>query len=158
MFKLFHLYSELPSSDKEIHEQIQALRHLTEAGDHQKLFDHLYGCLSILDAKSASLLTFNSIITAVYAIFMTNELHKAGWVLIHLGMLFILVSSLLLLSVVWVHWSTTGHLNDLNVHMVTLLTVRRDRTVKYRLAWNFSVTSLLVLTAFFVGRFVVHFP
>jgi hypothetical protein len=90
MFKLFSLYSELPTSDKEIHEQIQALRHLTGAEDHQKLFDHLYGCLSILDAKSASLLTFNSIITAVYAIFMTNELRVAGWILVPLGMLFIL--------------------------------------------------------------------
>jgi hypothetical protein len=155
---VFKLFSQLPKTDRELRAHIRGLAHLTGRHDHQALFDHLYGCLSILDSKSASLLQFNSIICAVYAIFMVGSLTRPAWMEIHLGMTFVLISSLLLLTVVWVHWSTTDHLENLEAHMLILLRVRRERTIKYRLAWYLSVLSLLTLAVFLAQRFVVQFP
>ena len=72
------------------------------------------------------MLGFNSIILAVFAIFMTQDLVLAELVLLNGGMASILVSSFLLLSVVWVHWSTTDNLRDLENHAMILLQVRRN--------------------------------
>lgn len=155
---MFRLYDQLPETTEQIERHIKALSNLTSAKDHQELFGHLYSCLSILDSKCSSLLSFNSIIIAVFAIFMTSDLKLTGWIVAHLGMALILVSSLCLLSVIWVHWSTTDHLSDLKQHSVTLLQVRRSRTIRYRLAWYFSVLSLLCLAVFVAGRFFARLP
>ena len=144
------LFSQLPSTDEELHDHIVALSRMANAKEHQEIFDHLYGCLSILDSKSSSLLTFNSIIIAVFAIFMAGELRLAEWLPVVLGMALVLVSSLLLLWVVWIHWSTTKDLSDLEQHAIILLRVRRARTVNYRLAWYFAVASLTCLSSFLV--------
>lgn len=155
---MLRLYDQLPETPEQIEKHIAALSNLASAKDHQELFAHLYGCLSILDSKCASLLSFNSIIIAVFAIFMTSDLKLTGWIVVHLGMALILVSALCLLSVIWVHWSTTDHLSDLKQHSVTLLQVRRSRTIRYRLAWYFSVLSLLCLSTFIAGRFLARLP
>ena len=154
---MFKLYSQLPRDRKALEEHITALARMTNVREHQELFDHLYGCLSILDAKSSSLLSFNSIIIAVFAIFMTGQLHWLEWIAVNVGMASILVSCLLLLSVVWVHWSTTDNLADLKNHALILLEVRRSRTIKYRLAWYFAVAALVVLSLFLAVRFVRGF-
>lgn len=152
---MFSLYAQLPKDEKALRDHVKALGTLTGVKEHHELFDHLYGCLSILDAKSSSLLSFNSIIIAVFAIFMTTALGRVEWIPISLGMASILVSSLLLLSVVWVHWSTTSNLVDLEKHALILLRVRRSRTIKYRLAWYFAVAALVALTGFFMLRVIV---
>lgn len=150
---MFKLRDQLPKDKKALHAHITALRQMTDVKEHEKLFDHLYGCLSILDAKSTSLLAFNSIIIAVFAIFLSGELRRVEWFAVNIGMASILVSCLLLLSVVWVHWSTTDNLVDLEKHALILLDVRRSRTIKYRLSWYFSVAALCGLIAFLLIRF-----
>lgn len=142
---MFRLFAELPKDPEELKRHVAALSAMSGAEAHGKLFDHLYGCLSILDSKSTSLLTFNSVIIAVFAIFMVGDPGGAAWIFVGIGMAAILMSCLLLLSVVWVHWSTTDHLTDHEKHALTLLQVRRARTIKYRLAWYLSVWSLLSL-------------
>lgn len=153
---MFKIRSQLPTGPKAIKEHILKLSQLTSAKEHQELFSHLYSCLSILDSKSASLLQFNSIIIAVFAIFMSAELSWYGWLIVNTGMAAILASALLLLSVVWVHWSTTADLINLEQHAVVLLSVRRARTIRYRIAWLFSVVSLLALALFLLLRFILH--
>jgi hypothetical protein len=148
----FTLYAQLPRTEKELDEHVKALSGMTAAHSHEAVFDHLYGCLSILDSKSSSLLSFNSIIIAVFAIFMTVELQGVEWVAIVTGMAMVLVSSFLLLSVVWVHWSTTDHLKDHAKHTVVLLDVRKERTVRYRLSWYFAVLAMVNLSAFLLIR------
>src|SRR5438067_801150 len=132
---VFDLYSQLPKSSDELRRHVAALGRMTNEHEHQSLFDHLYECLSILDSKSASLLSFNSIIIAVFAIFMSGHRSLGQWVTIAVGMASVLVSCLLLLWVVWIHWSTTDNLTDLEKHAFVLLDVRRSRTVMYRLSW-----------------------
>ena len=127
---------------------------LKTAIGQDKLFDHLYGCLTILDSKSSSLLAFNSIIIAVFALFLTGQIHLGvyGGICVGAGMATVIVSCFLLLSVVWVHWSKTDDFPDKDRHAFDLLKVRKTRTVLYRLAWCFSVTSVLGLSAFLVGK------
>jgi hypothetical protein len=153
VFRLFH---QLPSSRAETEAHIAALCRSSNDPEHQALFGHLYGCLSILDDKCASLLSFNSIVIAVFAIFLTANLTAAGVVIVNIGMAGVLASSLLLMSVVWIHWSTTADLSDPREHAVRLLGVRRSRTVRYRLAWWFSTSAILVLATFVGWRFLTR--
>jgi hypothetical protein len=148
---MFKLYAQLPKRDSDIRKHVAAL---TKAIGEDKLFEHLYGCLTILDSKSSSLLAFNSIIIAVFAVFLTAPTHLGfyGGVCVGAGMTAVIVSCFLLLSVVWVYWSTTDDFHNRDNHAFHLLKVRRDRTLKYRLAWYFSVTSVLGLSAFLVGK------
>lgn len=150
----FKLFSQLPRGPEELGDHIVALKRMTNAHEHQAIFEHLYSCLSILDAKSSSLLTFNSIILAVFAIILPSTHGSSQWIAINTGMVTVLVSSLLLLSVVWVHWSTTDDLQDLEHHALTLLDVRRFRTIKYRLAWYLAVAAVFSLCAFLLLRVI----
>jgi hypothetical protein len=145
----YSLYSQLPRTVEDVDAHIRALSRMTAEHEHSAVFDHLYECLSILDSKSSSLLSFNSIIIAVFAIFTTETLAQVEWLIISVGMAAVLASAFLLLSVVWVHWSTTEDLGRLKSHGMVLLMVRRGRTVKYRLAWWLSVISMIALSAFF---------
>lgn len=142
---MFRLFDQLQRSDDERKAHIDVLSNVVLSEVHKDLFDHLYSCLSILDAKSQSMLGFNSIILAVFAIFMTRDLTTTQWIVTNIGMAAILCSALLLLSVVWVHWSTTKDCADVNSHSKRLLEVRNSRTVRYRLAWILAVASLLDL-------------
>jgi len=153
MFRVFH---QLPRARGEIESHVAALSKMHGDPEHQALFGHLYGCLSILDDKCASLLSFNSIVIAVFAIFMTTDITPTGFLIVNIGMAGVLLSSLLLMSVVWIHWSTTADLQDLREHAVRLLAVRRSRTIRYRLAWWFSTLAILTLAAFLVRRFLLR--
>lgn len=156
---MFELYSQLPKTKAELREHIAALEAMTNVHEHKALFDHLYDCLSILDAKSTSLLSFNSIIIAVFAIFMASQPGGLAWIALNVGMAMILLSCLLLLWVVWVHWSTTANLLHLQNHALILLEVRRSRTIKYRLAWYLSIVGMASLSSFLaisVANRIVH--
>lgn len=141
----YSLFAGLPKSAEALAEHTKALAEMRNAPEHQGLFDHLYSCLSILDAKSQSLLGFNSIIVAVFAIFMSGDLREAEQTAI-LGMGLTLVSCFLLLSVVWVHWSTTAEIKEPIHHARVLLSVRRTRTIRYRLGWYLSIAAIVSLT------------
>lgn len=65
----FRIGAQLPRTKQEIDDHIDALEKMSSDKGHARLFDHLYECLTILDDKSSTLLAFNSIIFAVYAIF-----------------------------------------------------------------------------------------
>lgn len=146
---VFDLFAQLPKSDEDLRKHVSALSRMTEQREHQELFDHLYECLSILDSKSSSLLGFNSIIIAVFAIFMTGgSVSPVQWCTIAVGMAGVVVSCLLLLWVVWIHWSSTENLADLENHALVLLNVRRSRTIMYRLAWYLAVGAILCLSVF----------
>ena len=99
---MFKLFSQLPKRDSDLRSHIVALGLIKDEQSHQKLFDHLYSCLSILDSKSSSLLGFNSIIIAVFSLFLTKEssLGLLGGVSVGIGMSAVIISCLLLLSVV----------------------------------------------------------
>ena len=145
---------QLQRSDKERTSHIAALSKIVLSETHQNLFDHLYSCLSIIDSKSSSMLGFNSIILAVFAILMTGDLPLSQSIVANVGMATILLSALLLLSVVWIHWSSTQECGDPDRHANVLLAVRDSRTIRYRVAWLLAVASVLALCVLLFLRFV----
>jgi len=106
----YGLLAQLPKNHQ-LSDHVGALRAVHSNVADRDLFDHLYDSLSILDSKSQSLLGFNSILAAVFAIFMQGDLgaHRR---LAATGMALTLASCLLLLLVVWVHWSTPEEMKD----------------------------------------------
>lgn len=153
-FKLFRLNirEQLPATDDDARAYVQRLTNLLGDGAQEPVFNHLYENLSILDAKSASLLQFNSVLVAVFTIFLTNDdvLKTASFYVGVAGILATLISCYLLLEVVWVHWSTNNHMTTPEAHALKLLEVRKERTILYRKAWNYSKGSLLSLLAMVV--------
>jgi len=124
---------------------------MTSNTKDEALMDHLYGTLSILDGKSSSMLTFNGIMLAVYVIYLAGStINRPQFVLANLGTLTVLISSVLLLSVVWVYWSTTEQLRDGRNHYLNLVDVRKTRTIRYRLAWCFSFAGVVTLVLLLV--------
>jgi type IV secretory pathway VirB3-like protein len=152
---MLKIFEQLPFTQTELKIHTDALSKMSKDKDHKSLFSHLYECLSIIDGKSASLLSFNSIIIAVFAIFMAGVPSTIESAVLGSGILLVIVSSILLLFVVWIHWSTTNELCDLDEHAITLLKVRRARTIRYRIAWYFSIGSISLLTLFVIIRLIV---
>ncbi len=150
--RFFNIYNQLQYGHNEIESHIESLLKMANEQEHKELFAHLYGCLSILDAKSASLLQFNSIIIAVFVIFLTGTIDVLQFLVIAIGMLSVLVASIILLSVIWVHWSTTVDLSNLSEHANRLLLVRRTRTIRYRISWYLANISIIMLLSFLVTK------
>lgn len=145
--KIFRLNvrEQLPEKEAESRAYIENLSNLLGDSQQSPIFEHLYENLSILDAKSASLLQFNSILLAVFAIFLTAQVSTITFYAAMMGIFASLVSSYLLLDVVWVHWSTADHMHVRDNHELKLLDVRKSRTILYRIAWNFSKFGILAI-------------
>lgn len=153
---MFRILAQLPKTREELEKHVEALVRAHSSEEHEELFQHLYGCLSILDDKASSLLSFNSIVIAVFAIVMTSPITSTGFFLAGAGMAAVTISSVLLMSVVWIHWSTTDDLKKLDEHAYRLLQVRRSRTIRYRLAWWFSMLGIFALGAGLIRAFLVR--
>lgn len=154
MIKILNFfYRQQPINEQDKKDYIKAIKNISQASNaaHFKLFNHFYDLLSILDNKATSLLTYNSIVMAIIAWF-----HKYiyNWVLFIIAVLFIL-SSILLISVIWVHWSTKEELNDIDKNLASLLIVTCSRTVRYRLAWACSFCTILLLSFFAIIKFFI---
>jgi hypothetical protein len=161
MFKFnlfrFNVLDQLPATESETLVHAQNLNKLLASNDQEAVFNHLYGSLSILDAKSASLLQFNSVLIAVFTIFITNDRTPVlSYGIGVIGILTTLFSCALLLEVVWVHWSTNEHMNTAEEHAAKLLQVRKERTILYRRAWNFSKFGLLTLVPMLLTIVVIR--
>jgi len=151
MFKLFKdVYDQLPDSS-DLGRHRDALSTMVNKEGHERMFSHLYESLTILDSKSGSLLQFNSVLVAVFTIFLSTQSSLALWIFGGPGLILTLVSCYILLSVVWVHWSATEHMSDGQQHELRLLEVRRSRTISYRVAWNCSRAGICAL-----GGLIVH--
>jgi hypothetical protein len=151
MFDLFrNVRDQLPRTRAELEKHRAALSDMVDNDAHEKMFEHLYESLTILDSKSSSLLSFNSVLVAVFAIFVSTQSRPVLWISGGIGLTLTLVSSYLLLSVVWVHWSTTDHLGNGKAHETKLLDVRLQRTILYRWAWNLSRAAVLALLALII--------
>jgi len=145
IFGRFNLFEELPNGPIATRKYSRSLLKLFDDEAHESVFLHIYENLTILDAKSGSLLQFNSVLMAIFAIFIAKIEPEQTNIPGLLGILLALISSLLLLQVVWVHWSTSDHMQSSLKHMTKLLSVRKTRTICYRIAWNFSQWAGLCL-------------
>lgn len=148
--KTLHCYENLPDSEEDKATHIDTLKKLLDDDEHRNIFDHLYETLTILDTKSASLLQANAIVIAVFTIFLANKLVEVALYAIYLGLFLSITSSFYLLSILWVHWSATDELRDLEKHGRILLDIRIARTIRYRMARQLAFMSLGVLVISFI--------
>jgi hypothetical protein len=145
-FRFNNILDQLHVTEEEAIIHAQSLDKLLNSIEKECIFTHLYESLSILDAKSASLLQFNSVLVAIFTIFITSDkIHPLPYYIGAIGILTTLISCAFLLEVVWIHWSTTEHVNTPEENAVKLLQVRKERTILYRKAWNFSKFGLMTL-------------
>lgn len=179
---MFGIYENLPRDDAEFEKHLNALIRLRADPKYKDVFDHLYDCLSILDAKSASLLAFNALVLVIYTINFTQfgQYSDLSHLFLYAGIGALAVSAVLLLRILWVRWSdldildTSDSGEDVEAsavsavtaapaaidepteqrspwqHALELIKVRARRTVRYRIAWWFSIAAL-ALMLFFVA-------
>ena len=124
--------------------------HLASLKKHRKdegyadNFDFLYDALSILDAKASSLLTFNAVGLTALAIWLANIPLNFFHLSLDFAFLGFLVSCVLCLIIVWLHWVSTADLDTDDACLVKLLEVRDSRTVLYRWAWLLAFVAVAI--------------
>ena len=149
-FFRFNIKEQLSTEEENKSQYIIGLVDTLKDQEQSLIFSHLYENLSILDSKSATLLQFNSVLIAIFTIFITSQILLIPYFIGVLGVLTTLVSCNLLLQVVWVYWSTSETMSSTEVHALKLLEVRDERTILYRKSWNCSKLSLLCLVIMFL--------
>ncbi|MEX0759916.1 MAG: hypothetical protein WD100_10075 [Tistlia sp.] len=119
-----------------------------------QVFDHLYATLSILDQKASTILTINSILGAVFFVYFLSADAPAPYYFVGsaVGAGAVLVSSWILIFVIWVYWSPVEHLETPQTLLRELLRVRRRRTIRYRVAWNFTLLAMACLPLILAGQ------
>jgi hypothetical protein len=151
----FRITEQLCNTPEERKRHYGALLKVNKNNDHDEIFDFIYGNLSILDTKTASLLSFNAIGLAVLTIFVTNATNPwIAWVY-YAGMVLLMASCVLCSVVVRVHWSTTDDLTHPEEHIISLLSVRRTRTMQYRLAWILAIFTIVLLLANTAAQLII---
>ncbi|MBF8274871.1 MAG: hypothetical protein HW380_3976 [Magnetococcales bacterium] len=147
MFGMFKILDELQTNENERERYITTLAGVftEDTTIHKEIFDHLYGCLSILDSKSASLLSFNAITSTIFSIYISDLSRTDYRIFIIVGIFLTLTSSLILLLVVRIRWSTQSELECLDCTALQLLYIRNKRTVLYRISWLLSFSSIVIL-------------
>ncbi len=136
-------------------EYVVALSRLVKSETHAKEFDHLYGNLTILDGKSASLLQYNSILIAVSSFNLTFDVDKVKGThaILFASFVVVMLSAFILLSVVWVHWSTVIELRNEKWHLRRLIKLRDTRTVRFRMAWYLSFLGMTLILLYSSMKF-----
>ncbi len=143
-------------------------------GDPKPAMDYLYRSLETLDAKSASMLQFNAILTATILLIVANFYSKSPET--PLGVLFLehwdlsaafalsVFALFLLVMVEGVKFYPQYHRLDdvdpvaiLNAHADHIVALRNRRVVYFRLAWSAAVVALVLMVAHFVA-YVAKLP
>lgn len=134
----------LPGTDAERSEHLQALEARGIIKDYAGHFAFLYESLGILDSKASSLLTFNAVGLTALAIWLANVPLNLFHLTLDISFLGFLVSCILCLRIVWLHWASTADLMSERRYLLELLAVRDSRTVLYRWAWLLAITAVVI--------------
>lgn len=125
----------------------QAIRELLP--DNQRndwaVLKELYELLNILDSKTSSLLTFDALILAVYAIVLQKDV---GWAVLWAslsGTLLIVVSTAVCVWVVRMSWEFLKPETAIGDECRALANKVDERTVLYQYAWRLSFAGVFVL-------------
>ena len=143
--KLLKTKFNLNLNETERRKHLEHLKALQNNEIHFGAFQFMYDNLNIIDSKSSALLTFNSLIIAVLAIW-TSSIPTGLFLYVYTFILILfLISSLLCLLTVFLHWSSSSHLENLEEHIDLLLQVREKRTIKYRYAWYLAYLGISLM-------------
>lgn len=145
MCKLEYFLDRKNKRDLEHKKHIDALEQIYKCDKRTKLFDALYESLNILDAKVSTLLSFNSINIAITAIFLVSLKSLCLSFPFYFCITFFIISSIVCLKIIWIHWPSTEDLLDMDKCIPGLLEIRYGRTVYYRISWILSFVSVVIL-------------
>lgn len=134
----------LHRTDDERREHLAELEKRGIVGDYGSAFTFLYEALSILDSKASSLLTFNAVGLTALAIWLEKIPLNLFHFTLDVAFLLFLISCVLCLRIVWLHWASTQELKNEEVQPIDLLRVRDERTVLYRWAWFLAVCAVVI--------------
>lgn len=126
---------------------LESVRRLGANNDMAFEHEYLYSCLSILDSKAQSLMSFDAIILAASSIAL-GTLPKPfgiGDLLVVVALVMSGLSSSLCLFVVWIYWTETSQFEDETEVFYELLRIRNSRTIAYRISWIAAQLSGFVL-------------
>jgi hypothetical protein len=128
-------------------EHLTAIKSLGEQTSNSFEHEHLYNCLSILDAKATALLTYDSILIAATSITLTNfpKQISVGSILVFAALVLAGLAAALCLHVIWVYWTDTLEFEDKAAIYYSLLSVRNLRTLSYRCSWLTSQIAMVLL-------------
>jgi hypothetical protein len=143
--KLLKTKFGLNLNETERKKHLDLLKELQKDETHLGAFQFMYDNLNIIDSKSSALLTFNSLIIAVLAIWTSNTNTSAFLFIYTFILILFLVSSVLCLLTVFLYWSSTSELKNIENHIDLLLKVREQRTIKYRYAWYLAFMGILLM-------------
>lgn len=145
----------MEEESKKLTQRIDALL-ANENKDEKSRLNVLYNCLDVLDSKASSLLTFNGILTAIFAFLLDqaldpeksfNALEKLS---VGIGLVLTLFSAGLCLWVAQIAWrffERMGQPGNLNVsnELDHLAKAVERRTRRYQLAWWLSCGAMGML-------------
>jgi hypothetical protein len=151
--KLLRSRRYLPWLYEGVYGKASDLRHLQSVrrlgADDPMAFEHeyLYSCLSILDSKAQSLMSFDAIILAASSIALgiSPRPFGVGDMLVVIALVMSGLSSSLCLFVVWIYWTETSQFEDENEVFLHLLRIRNARTIAYRISWVAAQLSGFIL-------------
>ncbi|GGW76625.1 hypothetical protein GCM10010503_63120 [Streptomyces lucensis JCM 4490] len=141
------LFEGVYRGDEDGARHLEAIRALQPQSDDAFEHDYLYACLSVLDGKAQALLSYDGILIAASSITLSLFSHDvtAGSALVFASLAIGVISSALCLSVVWVHWTDTGELENSEDLFLNLLRVRNRRTMNYRISWVIAQLAAVML-------------
>ncbi|MFF4955603.1 hypothetical protein ACFY2Z_00665 [Streptomyces sp. NPDC001222] len=141
------LFEGVYRGDEDGERHLEAIRALQPQRDDAFEHDYLYSCLSVLDSKAQALLSYDGILMAASSITLSmfSRDITTGSVLVFSSLVVSVVSSALCLSVVWVHWTDTGELENSEDLFLKLLHVRNRRTLSYRISWIVAQLAAILL-------------
>ena len=147
------IYQGTCSTDKERKEELAELETIF---DRKEILNLLRDMLTVLNSKSASLLTFNAMALASISIWASNTAIDQDTLLslFHLCLdliyILLLISSVICLFNVFVYWFSDSPLSDGEI--VKYLQERDNRTIKHR--WSLVVS--LVAIGFLIVLSLLH--
>ncbi|GAA3065724.1 hypothetical protein [Streptomyces glomeratus] len=141
------LFEGVYRGDEDGARHLEAIRALQPQRDDAFEHAYLYSCLSVLDTKAQALLSYDGILMAASSITLSmfSRDITAGSVLVFSSLAVSGISSALCLSVVWVHWTDTGELENSDDLFLKLLHVRNRRTLSYRISWIIAQLAAILL-------------
>lgn len=154
--KIFDIKRDINNKPADRKKHLEELSKITNDESKFSTFSFLYENLNIIDVKSSSLLTYNSLIITGLAIVITmRDKTDALTFLYILAILFFIISSAMLLNVVYLHWSSTEDLLDPDQHLDELLQLREKRTITYRKAWHFSFWNTIYIALLILYNVII---
>lgn len=110
----------------------------------RQTFEFLYGNLTIVDAKTAALLQFNSIGMGIAGLLIAISGDARVRSVLFATLILFAFACIVSMKGIVLHWASTKDFEDVDAYLERLLHLRDRRTYMYRLSWFLGFCALIV--------------